>query len=90
VRNSDRQEGAIGRDRARARSSGGGGALWAKAEALDGVGIARHRAGMASKCGRTSARPNSLKAGANRVKQARGGCLTSGRSLGRLAWPPAS
>jgi hypothetical protein len=40
---------AIDRDRARARSSGGGGALWSKVEELDGVGMAGHRAGAASK-----------------------------------------
>jgi hypothetical protein len=75
---------AIGRDRARASSSRGGGALWAKAGALDGVGLAEHRVGTASKHGHTPARPNCLKAGVNRVKQARGGCLTSGRSSGSL------
>jgi hypothetical protein len=48
---------AIGRDRARASSSRGGGALWAKFEALDGVRLAGHRAGAASKRGRTPARP---------------------------------
>jgi hypothetical protein len=73
---------AIGRDRARANSSIGGGALWAKARALDGVGLAGHRAGAVSKHGRTPARPNWLKAGANRVKEAWGGCLTSGWSSG--------
>jgi hypothetical protein len=49
---------AIGRNRARASSSGGGGALWANTGALDGVGLAGHRAGAASKRGRTQARPN--------------------------------
>jgi hypothetical protein len=63
---------ALGRDKARASSSRGGGALWAKARALDGVRMAGHRAGAASKRGHTLARPNWLKAGANRVKQARG------------------
>jgi hypothetical protein len=63
---------AIGRDRAGASSSRGGGALWAKAGELDAIGLAGHRAGAASKRGRTPARPNWLKAGANRVKQARG------------------
>jgi hypothetical protein len=48
---------AISRDRARASSSRGGGALWAKFEALDGVRLAGHRAGAASKRGRTPARP---------------------------------
>jgi hypothetical protein len=47
------------------------GALWANAGALDGVGLAGHRAGMASKHGRIPARPNWLKAGANRENQAR-------------------
>jgi hypothetical protein len=63
---------AIVRDRAQASSSRGGGALWAKVGALDGVGLAGHRAGAASKRDRTPARPNWLKTGANRVKQARG------------------
>jgi hypothetical protein len=49
---------AISRDRARASSSRGGGALWAKAEALDRVEMAGHRAGAVSKRGRTPARPN--------------------------------
>jgi hypothetical protein len=76
---------AIGCDRARASSSRGGGALWAKAGALDGVGMAGHRAGMASKRGRTPARPNWLRAGANRVKQAQGRVSHIGAELG-VAW----
>jgi hypothetical protein len=76
---------AIGRDRARASSSRGGGALWAKAGALDGVGLAGHRAGAASKRGHTPARPNWLKAGTNRVKQARGRVSHLGAELG-VAW----
>jgi hypothetical protein len=59
---------AIGRDRARANSNRGGGALWAKAGALDEVGLAGHRVGAASKHDRMPTRPNWLKAGANRVK----------------------
>jgi hypothetical protein len=51
---------AIDRDRAQSSSSGGGGALWANVGALDGVGLAGHRAGAASKRGRTPARPNWL------------------------------
>jgi hypothetical protein len=61
---------AIYRDRARSRSSGGGGALWANVGALDGVGLAGHRAGAASKCGRTPLRPNWLQVDANRENQA--------------------
>ena len=76
-------EGAIGRDRARASSSGGGGTPWAKAWALDEVRMAGHYAGAASRRCRTPAKPNWLKADANKVKQARGGSLTSGRSSGR-------
>jgi hypothetical protein len=76
---------AIGRDRARAGSSRGGGALWANAEALDGVGLAGHRAGTASKRGHTPARPNWLKAGTNRVKQARGWVSHLGAKLG-VTW----
>jgi hypothetical protein len=62
---------AIGRDRARASSSRGGGALWAKAGALNGGGPGPG-GGAAPTPARTPARPNWLKAGANRVKQARG------------------
>jgi hypothetical protein len=61
---------AISHDRARSSSSRGGGALWANIGALDGVGLAGHRAGAASKRGRTSARPNWLQAGVNRENQA--------------------
>jgi hypothetical protein len=43
-----------------------------KARALDEVGMAGHRAGAASRRGHTPARPNWLKVGANKVKQARG------------------
>jgi hypothetical protein len=75
---------ATGRDRARASSSRGGGALWVKARTLDGVEMAGHRASAARKRGRTPARPNWLRAGMNRAKRARGGCLTSGRSSGSL------
>jgi hypothetical protein len=46
--------------------------------------MAGHRAGAASKRGRTTVRPNWLKAGVNTVKQERGRCLTSGWSLGSL------
>jgi hypothetical protein len=45
--------------------------------------MAGHHAGAASKRGHTSARPNWLKAGANKVKQARGRSLTSGQNSGR-------
>jgi hypothetical protein len=76
---------AIDHDRARAKSSRGGGALWAKAGALDGVGLTGHRAGAASKRGRTLERPNWLKAVANRVKQARGRVSHLGAELG-VAW----
>jgi hypothetical protein len=65
-------EGAIGRDRARVSSSRGGGTPCAKAQALDEVGMAGHRADAASRRGPTPARPNWLKAGANKVKQAQG------------------
>jgi hypothetical protein len=75
---------AIGHDRARASSNRGGGAFWAKAGTLEGDGMAGHCAGAASKCGRTPAKPNWLRAGANRVKQARVECLTSGQSSGSL------
>jgi hypothetical protein len=76
---------AIGCDRSRASSSRGGGALWAKVGALDRVGLAGHRAGVASKRGRTPVRPNGLKAGANRVKQARGHVSHLEAKLG-VAW----
>jgi hypothetical protein len=76
---------AISCDRARASSSRGGGALCAKAGALDGVGLAVHCAGAASKRGRTLARPNWLKAGANRVKQAWGRVSHLRAELG-VAW----
>jgi hypothetical protein len=42
-----------------------------------------HHAGVASRRGHTPARPNWLKADADKVKQARGGSLTSGQSSGR-------
>jgi hypothetical protein len=54
-------EGAIGRERARASSSRGGGTPWAKAQALDEVGMAEHRTGAVSRRGHTPARPNWLK-----------------------------
>jgi hypothetical protein len=76
---------AIGRDRARASSSRGGGALWAKAGALDGVGLGGHRASTASKRDRTPTRPNWLKACTNRVKQAWGRVYHLGAELG-VAW----
>jgi hypothetical protein len=76
---------AIDRDRARASSSRGGEALWAKVGALDGLGMAGHRASAASKRGRTPVRPNWLKACANRVKQARGRVSHLGAKLG-VAW----
>jgi hypothetical protein len=75
----------IDRDGARSRFSGGGGALWAYAGALDRVRLAGHRAGAASKRGRTPARPNWLKAGANRKNQARGQVSHLGTELG-VAW----
>jgi hypothetical protein len=75
-------EGAIGRDRARASSSRGGGTPWAKAQALDEVGVAGHRVGAASWHDHTSARPNWLRAGANRVKQAQGRESHLGAELG--------
>jgi hypothetical protein len=62
---------AIDRDRAQSRFSEGGEALWTNAEALEGVGLAGHRAGAASKHGHTPARPNWLQVGANRENQAR-------------------
>jgi hypothetical protein len=76
---------AIGRGKARASSSGGGGALWANTGALDGVGLAEHRVGAASKSGRTPARPNWLQVGVNRGKQARGWISHLGAELG-VAW----
>jgi hypothetical protein len=78
-------EEAIDRDRARASSSGGVEALWANTGALDGVWLAGHRAGAASKRDRTPARQNWLKAGANRRKQARGWMSHLGAEL-RVAW----
>jgi hypothetical protein len=72
VRNPGCPRGAIGRDRAQASSSGGEGTPWAKAQALDEVGMARHRSGAVSRCDRTPAKPNWLKADANKVKQTRG------------------
>jgi hypothetical protein len=75
---------AIGHDRARASSSRCGGAFWAKAGTLDGVGMAGHSAGAASKRAPTPTKPNWLRAGMNRVKQARVACLTSGWSSGSL------
>jgi hypothetical protein len=76
---------AIGRDRARASSSGGGGALWANTGALDGLGLAGHRAGAASKHGCMPARPNWLQVTVNRGKQARGWMSHLGAELG-VAW----
>jgi hypothetical protein len=76
---------AIGGDRARASSSRGRGALSAKAGALDRVGLVGHCAGATSKSDRTPARPNWLKAGANRVKQAWGRVSHLGAELG-VAW----
>jgi hypothetical protein len=61
---------AIDHDRARSCSNGGGGALWAKVGALDGVGLAEHRAGAASKRDCTPARPNWLRVGMNKENQA--------------------
>jgi hypothetical protein len=75
-------EGAIGCDRARARSSGGGGTPWAKARALDEVRMAEHRAGAASRRGRMPTKPNWLKAYANKVKQAQGRESHLGAELG--------
>jgi hypothetical protein len=46
--------------------------MWTYAGALDGVRLASHRAGVASKRARTPVRPNWLKAGANRKNQAWG------------------
>jgi hypothetical protein len=76
---------AIDRDRARSRFIGGGGALWTNVGALDGVGLAGHRAGVASKRGRTVARPNWLQEGANRENQARERMSHLGLELG-VAW----
>jgi hypothetical protein len=76
---------AISRDSARASSSRDGEALWAKAGALDTVGMAEHRASVPSKRGHTPANPNWLRAGANRVKQARGHVSHLGAELG-VAW----
>jgi hypothetical protein len=76
---------AIDSDRARSRFSGGGGELWANVGALDGVGLAGHRAGAASKRGRTLARPIWLKAGANRKNQAWERMSHLGAELG-VAW----
>jgi hypothetical protein len=76
---------AIDRDGARSRFSGGGGALWTYAGALDKIGLAGHRAGAASKHDRTSARPNWLKAGENRKNEARGRVSHLGTELG-VAW----
>jgi hypothetical protein len=73
---------AIDRDRARASSSGGGGALWANTGALDGVRLAEHRASTARKRDRTLARPNWLQVGVNRGKQARGWMSHLGAELG--------
>jgi hypothetical protein len=56
-----------------------------KPGALDEVGLAGHRAGAASKHDHTPARPNWLKAGANRVKQAWGRVSHLGAELG-VAW----
>jgi hypothetical protein len=74
----------INRDRARSSSSGGGGALWANIGALNGVGLAGHRADASSKRGCTPARPNWLQASVNRENQYGNGCLTSGWSSGSL------
>jgi hypothetical protein len=60
-------------------------ALWANTGALDGVGLAGHRAGAASKRGHTSARPNWLQVGVNRGKQVRGWMSHLGVELG-VAW----
>jgi hypothetical protein len=84
VRNPSRQRGAIDCDRAQASSSGGGGTPWAKARALDEVGMAGHRAGVASRRGRTQAKPNWLKADVNKVKQARGRESHLGAELGEV------
>jgi hypothetical protein len=62
---------AIDRDRARSSSSEAGGALWADIGAQDGVGLAGHRVGAASKRGHTPARPNWLRVGVNKENQAR-------------------
>jgi hypothetical protein len=79
------RERAIDRVRAQTSSSRGGGTPWAKGRALDEVGMAGHRAGAASRCGHTAARPNWLKADANKVKQARGRESHLGAELGE-AW----
>jgi hypothetical protein len=76
---------AIDRDRAWSRFSGGGGALWANVGELDGVGLAEHRAGAGSEHGRTLARPNWLKAGANRENQGHERMSHLGAELG-VAW----
>jgi hypothetical protein len=76
---------AIDRDRDQASSSGGGGALWANTVALNGVGLAGHRAGAASKRDCTPARPNWLQVGVNRGKQARGWMSHLRAELG-VAW----
>jgi hypothetical protein len=73
----------IDRDRARSRFNGGG--VWANAGALDGVGLAGHRAGAASKRCRTPAKPKWLKAGANRENQARERMSHLGAEL-EVAW----
>jgi hypothetical protein len=76
---------AIDRDRARSRFREGGEALWTNAEALEGVGLAGHHAGAASKRGRTQARPNWLQVGANRENQTRERMSHLGAELG-VAW----
>jgi hypothetical protein len=52
--------------------------------------MAGHRADAASRRGHTPARPNWLRAGANRVKQTRGGVSPKEGARGGLARPPAS
>jgi hypothetical protein len=76
---------AIDRDRARSRFSEGGEALWTNTEALDGVGLAGHRVGTASKRGRTPARPNWLQVGTKRENQAQEQMSRLGAELG-FAW----
>jgi hypothetical protein len=76
---------AIGCDRVRSSSSGGGEALWANVGALDGVGLIEHHAGTASKRGRTPVRSNWLQVGANREIQARERMSRLGVELG-VAW----
>jgi hypothetical protein len=76
---------AIDRDRAWFSSSGGGGALWGNVRALDGVGLAGHRAGAVSKRGRKPARTNWLQMGANRENQAHERMSHLGAELG-VAW----